>query len=207
MNYYEKMLENISSLIKTSPKETLDIINEELKVPYVPKDVLDRLMELKSSIDVDDNDGFSLNIDTIKKYLREDEDKQCIAVEELSKLNLRDHEDIISDFLLSSGSIRAKVMLIIALKNQESSREYSVLKENKIYPFIPKYIVLPEESSYFKKSIIYLNEYYMKNPDMLQLAKELLYNDYILYLPLTRDLNDVKYITSKIIQYIDKSFK
>lgn len=207
MNYYEKMLEKLSSLIKTSPKEALDIINEELKVPYVPKDVLDKLLELKSSIDVDDNDGFSLNIDTIKKYLYEDEDKQCIAVEELSKLNLRDHEDIISDFLLSSGSIRAKVMLIIALKNQESSREYSVLKENKIYPFVPKYIVLPEESSYFKKSIIYLNEYYMKNPDMLQLAKELLYNDYILYLPLTRDLNDVKYITSKITQYIDKSFK
>lgn len=207
MNYYEKMLEKLSSLIKTSPKEALDIINEELKVPYVPKDVLDKLLELKSSIDVDDNDGFSLNVDTIKKYLHEDEDKQCIAVEELSKLNLRDHEDIISDFLLSSGSIRAKVMLIIALKNQESSREYSVLKENKIYPFVPKYIVLPEESSYFKKSIIYLNEYYMKNPDMLQLAKELLYNDYILYLPLTRDLNDVKYITSKITQYIDKSFK
>ena len=51
-----------------------------------------------------------------------------------------------------------------------------------------------------------LKDYYLKNPDMLQLAKELLYNDYILNLPEGRTIKDVKYITSKITQYIDKSF-
>ena len=205
MNYYEKMLENISSLIESSPEDALKIIDDELKVPYVPHDILEKLKEYKSKINITRKE-FNLNIDTINEYLHSDEAKQCIAVEELSKLNLRDYEDTVSDFLLSSGSLRAKVMLMIALHDQESSHTFSIIKDNKIFQFIPKDIILPDSSDFYKESVKVLNDYYLKNPDMLQLAKELLYNDYILNLPEGRTIKDVKYITSKITQYVDKSF-
>ena len=206
MNYYEKTLKKIDSLIKTSPEEALKIIEEELKAPYVPGEVLDKLNTYKSKIDIGNSNSFYLDEESIRKYLQEDEDKQCLAVQELSKLNLREYEDLISDYLLRKGSLKAKVMLILSLKEQESSRTYSILKDNEIIQFIPKDIVLPEDSEYYKESTKVLNEYYLKNPDMLNLAKELLYNDYIMNLPKQREITDVRYITSKIKQYIDKSF-
>lgn len=205
MNYYDKLIEKLSSLVDTSPKEALRIIEEELNAPYVPKDILDKLNEFKSKIDIDDN-NYTLDIDTILNYLKQDEDKQYIAVEELSKLNLREYEDAVSDYLLSKGSLKAKIKLLLSLCEQESSKTFSILKKNKIYQFTPNKIVLPENSEFFKKSIEVLNDYYLKNPDMLHLAKELLYNDYIFNLPEEREVKDVKYITSKITQYIDKLF-
>ena len=206
MNYYEKMLEKISNLIKTSPEEALALIEDELKAPYVPHDVLEKLKEFKSQISINNSKDFNLSIVTIIEYLHSDESKQCIAVEELSKLNLRDHENTISDFLLSKGSLVAKVKLMIALHDQESNQTFSIIKDNKIFQFVPKDIILPDSSDYYLEATKVLNDYYLKNPDMLQLAKELLYNDYILNLPEGRVLKDVKYVTSKVIRYIDDSF-
>lgn len=206
MNYYEKLVKKIDSLIETSPMEALKIIDDELKAPYVPSDILKTLNAYKSKINIENNNDFRLDEDVIRKYLHEDEDKQCLAVQELSKLNLREYEDLISDYLLRKGSLKAKVMLILSLKEQESSKTYSILKDNEIIQFVPNDIVLPDSSEYYKESTKVLNEYYLKNPDMLNLAKELLYNDYIMNLPKQRDIKDVKYITSKIKQYIDKSF-
>lgn len=207
MNYYEKMLKNVKNLMDESPKDALKIIEEELNAPYVPSDVLNELKKLQNKIDIDETHDFNMSIDLIKEYLKQDESKQCIAAEELSKLNLRDHEDTISDFLLSKGSLRAKVIIILALKNQESSHEFSLLKENKIYQFIPKDIELPDESEFYKRCIKLLNEHYMKSPDKLNLSYELLYSDYLFHLPKSRNVIESKLVVDKIIEYIEKSFK
>lgn len=206
MNYYEKLIDKLSTIIDTSPKEALKIIDEELRAPYIPKDILNKLKDFRSKINIKDEKDFKLDLDTVLSYLKEDEDRQCIAVEELSKLNLRDFDNEISDFLLSNGSLRAKIKLVLSLCEQESNKTYSILKDNKIYQFVPKKLILPEKSEFYKNSIDVLNEYYLKNPDMLHLAKELLYNDYIFNLPESRDIKDVKYITSKIISYINNLF-
>ena len=207
MNYYEKMLKNVKNLMKQSPEEALKVIKEELNAPYVPSDVLKELKILESKIDIDDSCDFNMSIDQIKDYFKQDESKQCIAAEELSKLNLRDYEDIISDFLLSKGSLRAKVIIMLALKKQESSREFSLLKENKIYPFVPKNIELPEESEFYKRCLKLLNDHYMKSPDKLNLSYELLYSDYLFHLPESRNIIESKLVVDKIIEYIEKSFK
>lgn len=207
MNYYEKMLKNVKNLMDESPKDALKIIEEELNAPYVPSDVLNELKKLQNKIDIDETHDFNMSIDLIKEYLKQDESKQCIAAEEFSKLNLRNHEDTISDFLLSKGSLRAKVIIILALKNQESSHEFSLLKENKIYQFIPKDIELPDESEFYKRCIKLLNEHYMKSPDKLNLSYELLYSDYLFHLPESRNVIESKLVVDKIIEYIEKSFK
>lgn len=205
MNYYDKTLKEISSIISSDPYSAMKMIEDELNAPYLPRDFLAKLNDLKSKINIE-KDGFKLDLNAIKEYLSSSEDKQCIAVEELSKLNLREYEDIVSDYLLSKGSLRAKIMLVISLFKQESNHTYSILKGNKIYQFIPNNLIMPESSEYFLEVSNMLADYYLKNPDMLHLAKELLYDDYIMNLPEHRDLKDTKYMFNKITKYIDDSF-
>lgn len=206
MNYYEELLATIDELINTKDyKQALSMIEKELSLPYVPSDVENRLKYYLKVIPKD-NDYKQLNEEDIINYLKADQSKQLRAVEALNSLNLRDYIDICNEYLKSDGFINAKVLLIYSLIKQEINEECFMNNEGVEYSFIPKYVMSPEESLGFKKALEILEKDYMKEPSKLELAKQLLYKECLLALPINYEEDEANNLASKIYNFIEDAF-
>ena len=207
MNYYDQILKEIENLIVSKNyDEALDKINEELKAPYIPADVENKLLDFKSLIPIK-NTRESIDDDKIIELLKGDNNSQLYGVSALNEKNLRNYLDIIEEYLCGDGFINAKVLLIDSLIRQEIN-EYVKMKDNGLeYEFIPKYVMPVEISDGFVGTLDKLNNYYMKEPSKLLLAKDLLYKECILRLPINVDENDIDELFNKVTNFIDESFR
>ena len=203
MDYYKDLILNIENKLKEEKySEAETLINEELALPYVPKDILEKLHDLKHFLP-NDHKNKLLSDEEIASYLKGDPYHQLIAVDYLDMLNLRNYYDICNDFLKSKGFINAKVLLIASLISQQISDEYDLNKDDLEYRFIPRYCMLPEESTGYNAALKILSDYYMKEPSSFLMAKDLLYKECFMYLPLSYDEDEADIIANNIISYLD----
>ena len=208
MNYYDDALLKIENLINDGKYEdALKVIDEELNVPYVPKDIETKLNYLLDEIKPFIHKIESISLEDLEKYLFMDKEHQLIAVSELDKYNLRDYVDLCNKYLSSDGFKNAKVLLIDSLIRQEINEEIHYIDSGMDYTFIPKYIVPIEMSDGFVSSKKLLEDEYMKEPSKLLMAMDLLYKDCLLSLPLNLDKSEGEYIADNIIEYISKAFE
>ena len=206
MNYYDETLEKIENLLKEDKeKEVLDLINDELKQTYIPKDFENKLYEYLDKIKPQ-NIVKSISDEEIEEFLYSTNEKQLLAVDALNKRNLRDYIDICNKYLCSDGFINAKVLLVDSLIRQEINEDIKMNNKGIEYEFIPKFLLTIEESDGFISGNKYLNDYYLKEPSKLELAKNLLYKEMILLLPINQDENEGLIIAKKITKYIDDAF-
>lgn len=206
MGYYEDLIQNIDKYIKnedyTNAKE---LIEEELKMSYVPSDVLEKLYEFKDSIPKESLIS-SLSEDDIVNYLKGTLEQQLIAVDYLDSKNLRDYINICNEFLCSKGIKNAKVLLIYSLIKQEITDDIKYIDNDVEYNFIPRFIMLPEESPGYKKALDYLNEWYMKEPSKFELAKSLVYKEAMMALPINYEEIEGESLAKKAYDAVKKAF-
>ena len=101
MNYYDEILEKIHALLANGKStQALLILDEELGMPYVPKDFEEKLLELKSSIQFEEGRK-SYSDEDLERMLKGSNDEQLIAINELNARNLRNYHDLINDYLNS----------------------------------------------------------------------------------------------------------
>ena len=206
MNYYDETLEKIEILLKEDKeKEVLDLINDELKQTYIPSDFENKLYEYLDKIKPQ-NVVKSISDEEIEEFLYSTNEKQLLAVDALNKRNLRDYIDICNKYLCSNGFLNAKVLLVDSLIRQEINEDIKMNNKGIEYEFIPKFLLTIEESDGFISGNKYLNDYYLKEPSKLELAKNLLYKEMILLLPINQDENEGLIIAKKITKYIDDAF-
>ena len=147
------------------------------------------------------------NEEEIREYLKGNEYRQLVAVEQLNKLNLREYYDLCNEYLKSDGFINAKVLLIESLVRQEISDEYTMLKDGMLFNFIPRYVMLPEESEGYNTALKILSDYYMKEPSYFLMARDLLYKDCLMALPLSYIREEGEMLARNIISYLDSVLK
>lgn len=204
MNYYDEILSKIEDLInKNEYDEAKSLLLAELKVPYIPKEIEQKLNEFLELIKEKTFIIKSLSDEEIIEYLKSDNTKQLIAIKELNNKNLRDYIDICEDYLKTNGHKEAKVLLIESLIRQEIN--YKFIYEN--ITFNPKDCLSPENSEGFLKGYEILNDFYLKDPSKLQMAIQLLYKECILYLPNSYNIEQGEQLSQKIINYIEKAFE
>ena len=138
--------------------------------------------------------------------IKSSNEKQLIAVEVLNHKNLRDYINLCNEYLTNDGFINAKVLLIESLIKQDISDEISFNNEGLEYTFIPRYIMLPEESDGYKAAINSLNELFMKEPSKLEIAKSLVYKECIMALPINLDETEGHELASNVYKYVLKAF-
>lgn len=206
MSYYDELLNKVKELIdKGDYNKASSLIDKELSMPYIPSDFEPKLRELLSLIPIE-IDQKSLSDDQIIEYLISDEMKQLRAVEELNKKNLREYLDICGNYLCSEGFINAKALLVDSLIKQDINEEINMLNNGLEYSFIPKYILSPENSLGFLEGLKLLSDKYMKEPSKLELAKQLLYKECLLALPVNYEEDDGPYLADKVYEYIENAF-
>ena len=207
MDYYKELVSNIEKAIESADYDKASkLIDDELSLPYVPKDVLEKLREFKENIPAEDINR-TLSEEEIREYLKGNEYRQLVAVEQLNKLNLREYYDLCNEYLKSDGFINAKVLLIESLVRQEISDEYTMLKDGMLFNFIPRYVMLPEESEGYNTALKILSDYYMKEPSYFLMARDLLYKDCFMALPLSYISEEGEILARNIISYLDSVLK
>ncbi|MGN1405616.1 MAG: hypothetical protein ACI4WM_05060 [Erysipelotrichaceae bacterium] len=204
MDYYKELVSNIEKALESGDYERAQkLIDDELALPYVPKDVLNRLNDFKAMLPEKDINK-TLSEDEIREYLKNNEYKQLVAVEQLNKLNLREYYDLCNEYLKSDGFINAKVLLVESLVRQEISDEYTMLRDGLEYDFIPRYVMLPEESEGYNVALKILSDHYMKEPSYFLMARDLLYKECFLALPVSYIKEEGEMLAENIISYLDK---
>ena len=206
MNYYDETLEKIEKLLSENKEdEALLIINDELRQAYIPKDFEEKLFKYKDSFQKELVKK-SLSDDEIIEYLKGPKEKQLIAVSLLDKKNLRDYVDVCNAYLSGDGFINAKVLLIDSLIRQEIGDDISFNNNGLEFNFIPKYQLPIEESDGYSSGNKYLEDYYMKDPSKLKMAKSLLYKELMLNLPINLEESEGVIIAKDICEYIEEAF-
>lgn len=206
MNYYDETLEKIENLLdKNKKEEALLIINDELRQAYIPKDFEEKLLKYKDSFQKE-NVKKTLSDDEIIDYLKDSKEKQLIGVSLLDKKNLRDYVDICNDYLSGDGFINAKVLLIDSLIRQEIGDDITFNNNGLEFNFIPKYQLPIEESDGYSSGNKYLEDYYLKDPSKLKMAKSLLYKELMLNLPINLEESEGIIIAKDICEYIEEAF-
>lgn len=203
MNYYDELIENIEKLLKEKDYEKAkSIILNELNLPYIPSDIEIKLNNYLSQIKEATFALKSLTDDDIEAYLKDNNQKQLIACDELGKRNLRDYIDICNNFLKSDGYRNAKALLIDSLIRQEINYVFKYVNDGSLLVFNPSKLNLIEETEQFINAKNKIEEYYLKDPSKSQMGIELLYKEALLSLP--DHINDN--CADKIIEYINEAF-
>ena len=208
MDFYEKTLQELEELLKEERyREAEKIFEEELSMAYIPRDFEEKLLELKKKLPVR-QESTDLSEDKIREYLFDRPEKQLLAVSLLDKKNLRDLLPLCEEFLSSEkGYLNAKVLLVDSLIRQEIGEEVKMTDETAEYIFIPKYLLLPEESDGFLSGMAYLEKAFLKEPSKLYMARDLLYKEVMLKLPVNLEKEEGDYLGKKIEEYIKKAFE
>ena len=208
MNYYDELLSKLDELMDNKHyKEAEKLIDDELSMAYVPKDIESKLNEYKDEIKVYTFRSRSLNDEQIEEYLFNDPEHQLRAVTELDKRNLRDLIDLCDKYLRSNGFINAKVLLIDSLIRQQIDHRFVYINNDDRYEFNPKDVKKADEAEGYLSAINCLQEYYLKEPSKLLLAEQLLNKEALLALPFNLSYEDGIKIAEKIENYIDGAFK
>ena len=208
MNYYDELLGKLDELMNNKNyKEAEKLIDDELSMAYVPKDIETRLKEYKGEVKVYTFRSSSLTDEQIEEFLYQDGEHQLRAVTELDKRNLRDLINLCEDYLMSDGFINAKVLLIDSLIRQQINHRFIYLNGKDRYEFNPADVTKADEAEGYISALKCLEEYYLKEPSKLLLAQQLLNKEALLALPFNLSHEDGLKIAEKIENYIDEAFR
>lgn len=206
MSYYDELKSKLDELYDSGNyKELNELVEDELKQAYIPRDIQEKLSFYKDKLHEHKYVPI-LDDDNLEEYLNGSKEQQLLAVDYLNGKNLRDYIEICNKYLCSKGFINAKVLLVDSLIRQEITEDIKMSDEDGEYTFIPKYLMPVEESFGYDAAIKYLNEYYLKEPSKLKMAKDLVYKQMIMMLPINTEEEEGLMIAKKISEYIDGVF-
>lgn len=208
MNYYDELIEKIDNLIKNKKDdEARNLIIEELKAPYVPRDIIKKLESFLDQISYIPSIKKEYSDEEIIGLLKGSNNEQLLAVSILDKKNLRDYISDIENYLCSDAFINAKVLLIDSLINQEINDEIKMKDDTAEYEFIPKYIMPVELSDGFICGNKVLEDIFMKDPSKYEISKQLLYKELMMKLPMNLDDDEGIEVAIDIIKYIYNAYE
>jgi Protein of unknown function (DUF3196) len=172
--YYQSLIQELRQLMdQESFVEANQRIDEELRMPYVPKETLKQLEDMKLELKaLLPSVKLSPEADeaVLESYLQGSESVQLKLLDSLSQLNARKYLGLIQKALDQFKDPLMKALLIRILIEQGLPDTFSVEMEGIQYRFIPGSLVLPEESDGFQRALSLLNEWCEKEPSLLELS-------------------------------------
>lgn len=189
-NYYEKQIELIDEKIKIECwDEAIQLIQEELSMPYIPKRFLDKIKKLESEVKSHFKQNEKVTViqdeDELRALLQLDEMSQIKALDQMSRLNLRQYDTLVQDtFNQLNDRLIQNLFLRICIE-QQLTNEYNYTTDGIEYSLIPASLCLPEESEGVEVAMKYLTDWLDKNPSLLNLCIEKLRYYALLALPIS----------------------
>ncbi len=194
--YYKQCLIDIEKLMNENKLEAAYArVSEELAMPYVPKAFLTEIERLEKEIrnELKTNEKIQTSLtdpQAILKALKGDDEQIIFALDSLSKLNLRQHIDLIQEaFDLLSDDLMKALLIRICIE-QALAQEFKFEMNGMHFEIIPMSLMLPEDSDGFEIAEDYLEKWCMKEPSLYQLCLQELHLQSLLKLPLVYEAEE-----------------
>lgn len=210
-NYYDRILTEIRDAIEHQEwKKARDLLEEELKMPYVPADVLTQLEQLKRETDsalTTEKKPQLLDDDELSRCLRGSQEEKYMAVDSLSRSNIRNHLDVIQQYLLDEKADRMLVsMLVEQCMLQQVDSPLIYVSHGKKLTVVPKHLYAPLDDEILHKSWRKLSELLEStNPSFLKQCQQVLVQYGYLNYPDPLD-EDWENLTYSVICYVFKAY-
>lgn len=208
-NYYEEILGKIEEAFqKENFEDAKKMIQEELSMPYIPRDTEEKLRNYLSLLPMQDQKTTALlwTSEKLHEYLMGSSEMQLMALSALEHLNIRSYMDILEDYLASKQPRLYKSFAILAMMDQQIQSEMILEEDEYSYSFIPASILPPQESDgYLIAKEILEKRYFASNPSAFQLAEKLLLRYCCEYLPETYEEDEAEDLAERVYQDLKES--
>lgn len=204
-NYYVNQINLINDRIKNELwDEAYALVIEELSMPYVPKLFYDQLKRIESEIKA----NFKLNQkvsliqdeEELKSLLKLDEMAQLKALDQMSRLNLRQYDTLIQDtFNQLDDRLMINLLIRICIE-QQLTNEFNFSVEGVTYTFIPASLCLPEDSEGVEESIKLLSLWLEQNPSLLNLCVDKVHYEALMALPISYSEDEAYELAYSILE-------
>jgi hypothetical protein len=207
-NTYDEILETIDqALSKGDLALALKLIDEELRLPYVPPFVYAKLQQFKeialSAQRMNQEIHLDMSEEGILAYLKQDELHQLRALEAFSVMNMRSVLPLVQKAFDLIEKRLLKCLLCKLTIEQALTESFSFSDEGIRYEFIPASLTLPEDSEGILKAKAYLKRWLEDDdPSMLKLCLEQMELDGLLKLPETVDEDEAFDLAYQILETV-----
>ena len=191
--YYSQCIRDIETLIQENKfEEAYAKLSEELSMPYIPQKFLIQIEKLESECraHLKTNEILQTSLQDpmdILNALKGNEERQIQALDSLSKLNLRQHIDVVHQaFALLEDRLMLSLLIRILIE-QALAQEFRFKADGMDYVILPVSLCLPEDSDGFEVAEGYLEKWCEKEPSLYHLALQELHLQTLLKLPIVYD--------------------
>lgn len=206
-NYYDEILEDVQKLLANNDwEEALFVLKKELEMPYIPKDIEEKLKYLQKEALYQKSQTYEPkeeSLESILNHLKGSEKQQLAAAVALTGRNLRECIAEIQAWLEDNPCPEAAALVIEALGEQQINEEFVLAKNGIEYTFFGDDIVPIEMNSAVHLAIGFLNEWLSNdNPDFFEMAKTLLIHEAYLFLPLSYEDDEAKDFALSVLDQV-----
>ncbi len=209
-SYYKEILHTIRTHISEQNYEkAFRLLEDELAMPYIPKQSEQELIELynecRSELRAQKGQRSYQEAD-LEALLYGDMDEALMAVELLKNSNLRQHLDLIAQYLNRECPVLIRALLIDAMMEQDIQVEMHTQINGMEVSFLPNYIepVMQAEGAVLAANTL-CEWFEHEDPNFLTMCMESLIQECYLHLPFNIALDEGLPLAIAIVHYVKKA--
>ncbi|MBE6116801.1 MAG: hypothetical protein E7187_08285 [Erysipelotrichaceae bacterium] len=206
-NYYQELIARISEHIQRQEyRQASDLIEEELKLPYVPSDTYDRLIEFRDEIRgflIKEPSAAFMSEQQVEAFLAAGGEKAYQAVSFLKKANIREFLDVIQEYMLKDDADRMVVSILFDLCHRQGvNTELQYCDNGTWKKQRPAEAADVTDNELFRQTAALLaSRFENSNPSFLELCRQVLVQHAYLKYPEKME-NSAEILTDQIVRYV-----
>lgn len=207
--YYLSLINEIKKQIDENSFQTAyDLIHQELKMPYVPQDALDVLMELEADCQaMIETPVVHPTDDTICQLVYGNALQKEQAVSLLLNRNLRNYHEEVQILLNSDLLDEFKGELIEALMEQKIDDPYTMLKNGLEIIFVPSSILSRDEDAVLNETMELFDQWFSNdNPAFCNFCNRLLEQEILEVRPFDFTEYEAPELAKSIVRLVLEAF-
>ena len=189
MSYYDEILTEINAAIEAGDlDEAAFLLKKELSMPYIPSETEATLTALEKEVRrrrAEKQERGEVSVEKLLNRLKGKPQSQLSAAAALCGRNLRMITAELQDWLAKDPVPEAAALLIDALAEQEIAEEFTYVKNGIEYSFSPDEVIPVARSKGFRYALELLEDWFVKDPALFEMAKSQLVRTCYLALPLS----------------------
>lgn len=205
--YYEEILKKVETHMNEKDYQSAyRILEEELSMPYIPKDIEEQLIEnynqCRSELRVTESKSY--DEEDIDSLLQGSLEEQFLAIEQLKKSNIRNHFAAIQNYLSREDlNTLVRSLLIEALMEQNVTDEFTTDVDGLSVCFTPCAIENPMETDGVQEAVKLLRDWFESdNPTFTMMCVETLVKEAYLRLPFNIDEEEALLLATGVVHYV-----
>lgn len=203
-SYYQSLFAEIQKKMQQEQyQEAYDLIHQEISLPYVPSDCLERLEDYRKDCLPYVQKTHSLQVDKILSWIYEDRQKQELVIPFLKELNLRQYTREVQDLLNAEVLDECKGELIEYLMEQKIDTPFQIEKNGLEITFIPSAILDEKTDPTALKVKAYFEDWFSNDdPAFLAFCHTLLHQEILMRRPFDLSEEDALPIAKSMVRLV-----